>query len=71
VLDWINVSVFITSSVILGSLLDIVLAIRPEVTGFKLAEDDGILRAIKIRSTTSFGGEVKPSAPMPEDFREC
>jgi hypothetical protein len=26
-----------------------------------LAEDKGLLRAIKIRSTTSFGGEVKPA----------
>jgi hypothetical protein len=26
------------------------------------AEDDGFLRAIKIRSTTSFGREIKPSA---------
>jgi hypothetical protein len=27
------------------------------------AEGDGFLRTIKARSTTSFGGEVKPSAP--------
>jgi hypothetical protein len=27
------------------------------------AEEDGFLRAITIRSTTSFEGEVKPSAP--------
>jgi hypothetical protein len=30
------------------------------------AEDDGFLRAIRIRSTTSFGGKVKPS---PHDVR--
>jgi hypothetical protein len=27
------------------------------------AEGDGFLRAIKVRSTPSFGGEVKPLAP--------
>jgi hypothetical protein len=27
------------------------------------AEEDEFLKAIKIRSLTSFGGEVKPSAP--------
>jgi hypothetical protein len=26
------------------------------------AEDDGFLKAIKVRGTTSFGGEAKPSA---------
>jgi hypothetical protein len=28
-----------------------------------LAKDDGFLGAIKLRSTTSFRGEVKPSVP--------
>jgi hypothetical protein len=28
------------------------------------AEDDGFLRAIKVLSTTSFGGEAKPSTHM-------
>jgi hypothetical protein len=40
-----------------------VLAIGPKVRGFRPGRGDGILRAIKIRSTLSFGGEVKPSAP--------
>jgi hypothetical protein len=31
--------------------------------GLNPAEVDGFSRAINIRSTTSFGGEVKPSAP--------
>jgi hypothetical protein len=35
----------------------IVLATGPRFAGSNLAEGD------KIRSTTSFGGEVKPSAP--------
>jgi hypothetical protein len=33
------------------------------------AEDNGFLRAIKIRSTLSFGGEVKPSAPRRKILR--
>jgi hypothetical protein len=40
-----------------------VLDIGPKVRGFKLGRGDGFLRAIKILSTPSFGGEVKPSAP--------
>jgi hypothetical protein len=33
------------------------------VEGSNSAASDGFLRAIQIRSTTSFGGEVKPSVP--------
>jgi hypothetical protein len=33
------------------------------------AEDDEYLRAIKIRSTTFFGGEVKPSVPCRKILR--
>jgi hypothetical protein len=40
-----------------------VLAIGPKVCGLKPARGDGFLRVIKIRSTLSFGGEVKLSAP--------
>jgi hypothetical protein len=32
----------------------------PKVRGFKTGRGDGFLRAIKIRSTPSFGREVKP-----------
>jgi hypothetical protein len=32
----------------------------PRFAGSNPAVDNGFLRAIKIRSTTSFGGEVKP-----------
>jgi hypothetical protein len=32
----------------------------PRFAGLNPAEDSGFLRAIKICSTTSFGGEVKP-----------
>jgi hypothetical protein len=34
------------------------LPLDPSFAGSNPAEDDGLLRAIKIRSTTSFGGEV-------------
>jgi hypothetical protein len=49
-------------TVCLDSQVVIVLANGPKVCGFKPAEDDGFLTVIKIRSTTSFGGEIKPSA---------
>jgi hypothetical protein len=48
--------------VALGALLIIVLAIDPRFAGSYPAEDSEFLRVIKIRSTTSFGEEVKPSA---------
>jgi hypothetical protein len=32
------------------------------------AGEDGFLKAIKIRSTTSFGGEVKPAVPFRESL---
>jgi hypothetical protein len=38
-------------------------------TGSNSAESDGLLRTIKIRSTTSFGGEEKPSAPCRKILR--
>jgi hypothetical protein len=39
-----------------------VLATGPKVRGFKAGRGDGCLRAIKIRSTSSLGGEIKPEA---------
>jgi hypothetical protein len=38
------------------------LATRPKVCRSNLVESNGFLRVIKIYSTTSFGGEIKPSA---------
>jgi hypothetical protein len=35
----------------------------PRFTDSNTAEGDELSRAIKIRSTPTFGGEVKPSAP--------
>jgi hypothetical protein len=46
-----------------------ILAIGPNVRGLKPGRDDGFLGAIKIRSTTSFGGEVKPSTPFHKILR--
>jgi hypothetical protein len=39
-----------------------VLVIGLRVRGFKPGQCDGFLKAIKIRSTPSFGKDVKPSA---------
>jgi hypothetical protein len=39
----------------------IVFATGPKVHGFKPADSNGILRAVKICVTASVGGEVKPS----------
>jgi hypothetical protein len=43
----------------LGGLVVSVLATRPRFTGSNPAKNDGSLRAIKLRNTTPFGGEVK------------
>jgi hypothetical protein len=40
-----------------------VLVIGTKVLGYKLGPSIGFLRAIKIHSTPSFRGEVKPEAP--------
>jgi hypothetical protein len=45
------------------------LATEPKVRGFKPGRDNGLLWAIKIRSTPSFGREVKPSAPRHKTLR--
>jgi hypothetical protein len=44
--------------VVLGGLVVSVLAMDPRFAGSIPAEVDGFLRVIKIRSTTSFGGDV-------------
>jgi hypothetical protein len=49
--------------VVLGDLVVIMLAIGHKIGGSNQAEGDGFLRALKIRSTTSFEGEIKPSDP--------
>jgi hypothetical protein len=47
----------------LGGVIVSVLAIGPKVRGFKRGRGDGFLRTIEIRSTLSFGGEIRPSVP--------
>jgi hypothetical protein len=46
------------------------LPLDPRFAGANPAEDDGFLRVIKIRSTTSFRGEVKSSVPY-RRFTAC
>jgi hypothetical protein len=46
-----------------------VLAITPAFARSNPAEDDECSRAIQIRSTTSFGGEVKPLVPCRKIMR--
>jgi hypothetical protein len=48
----------------LGGVVVTVLATGPKSRGFEPGQSDGILRAIKTRSTPSFGWEVKPEGPM-------
>jgi hypothetical protein len=45
------------------------LPLVPRFAGSNAVEDDGFLIVIKIRSTTSFGGEVKPSVPCRKILR--
>jgi hypothetical protein len=46
--------------VVLGDVMVSVLASGSKVRGFKPGLGNGFLRTIKIRSTPSFEGEVKP-----------
>jgi hypothetical protein len=48
----------------LGGVVVSVLATGPKGCWFKPGQGDGFLRAIKIRSTPSFGWEIKPEGPM-------
>jgi hypothetical protein len=47
----------------LGGVVVSVLATGPMVRGFKPGRGDGLLRAIRIRSTLSYGWEEKPEVP--------
>jgi hypothetical protein len=48
--------------VFISDLVVVMLSIGPMVRGFKPGRGRRILRAIKVRSTPSVAGEVKPSA---------
>jgi hypothetical protein len=51
------------SGICLGGVMVSVPATGPKVHGFKHIQGDESLRVIKIHSTPSFRGEVKPQAP--------
>jgi membrane-associated protease RseP (regulator of RpoE activity) len=54
----------VTNNIVtLGGLMVIVPAVGLKVRGFRPGRGRWILRAIKIRSTTSLGGKVKPAVP--------
>jgi hypothetical protein len=53
----------------LGGVVVSVLASGPRGRGFELGLVDGFLRAITIRSTPSFGWEVKPEVPCRKILR--
>jgi hypothetical protein len=44
----------------LGGVVVSVLATGPKGPGYKAGQGDGFLSAIKVRSSPSFGGEVRP-----------
>jgi hypothetical protein len=58
-----------TFMVALGGLVVACLSLDPRFAGSNTAEDDEFVMAIKIRSTTSFGGEVKSSVPCRKILR--
>jgi hypothetical protein len=58
------------NEITLGGLVVACYPLDPRFAGSNPAEDDGFLRVIKIRSMTSFGGEVKPSVPC-RRFTAC
>jgi hypothetical protein len=54
----------------LGGVMVSVCAAESKGRGFKPDRGDGFLRAIKIRSISSFGWEVKPEAPWRKILRD-
>jgi hypothetical protein len=56
--------------IIIGDVMFIVLGIEPKVSLVQTRLSAMILRAIKIRSRTSFGREVKPTAPCRKILRQ-
>jgi hypothetical protein len=54
----------------LGDIVVSVLATGPKGGCFKPGRGDGFLRAITIRSTPSFGWEVKPEVPCRKILRQ-
>jgi hypothetical protein len=54
-----------------GGKMVIVLALVPKERGFKPGWGRWIFKGYKIRSTTYFGGEAKPSAPCRKILRHA
>jgi hypothetical protein len=54
---------------LLGGVVVSVLATGPKGIRFEPCQGDGFLRAIKIRSTPSFGWEVEPEVPCRKILR--
>jgi hypothetical protein len=52
-----------TNDGIISFLMITCISVDPGFVDSYLSKDDGFLRAIKIRSMTYFGGEVKPLVP--------
>jgi hypothetical protein len=57
--------------VVHGGLMVSMFVIGPKFRGFKPGQGGLILMAIKIRSKTSFGRQVKPSVPRRKIFTAC
>jgi hypothetical protein len=55
-------------TVVLGDVMVSVLDTGLKVPGFSPSRDDGFLRAMKVRSTPSLGGEEMLSAPCRLSF---
>jgi hypothetical protein len=53
----------------LGGVMVSVLATRPKGRGIEPGQGNGLLMAIQIRSTLSFGWEVKPEVPCRKILR--
>jgi hypothetical protein len=53
----------------LGGVIVIVLTTESKLRGFKPGRERWIFRAMKIRSTTSFGVKIKPSSPCRKILR--
>jgi hypothetical protein len=64
-----SVSTVIHNSSRLGGVVVSVLVMRPKGRGFRPDRGDGFLRAVKTRSTVSFGWEVKTEVPCRKILR--
>jgi hypothetical protein len=67
---WLFILIYTTTTTSrLGGIVASVLATGPKSRGFEPGQGDGFLKAIKIRSTPSFGCEVKREVPCSKILR--